>query len=45
MTPYMNLITKQVLRGEGVNGTPNRIVMARALAEIAPQEYEVIITK
>ena len=45
VTPYMNLITKQVLRGEGVNGTPNRIVMARALAEIAPQEYEVIITK
>ena len=45
VTPYMNLINKQVLRGEGISGVPNRIVMARALAEMAPQDYEVIITK
>ena len=45
VTPYMNLITKQVLRGEGISGTPNRIVMARALAEMAPAEYEAIVTK
>ena len=45
VTPYMNLITKQVLRGEGISGVPNRIVMARALAEMAPQDYEVIIAK
>lgn len=45
VTPYMNLITKQVLRGEGISGVPNRVVMARALAEMAPAEYEAIITK
>ena len=46
---YMNLITRQVLRGQGISGTPNRIVMARALEQSAPRQdapqFEVVITK
>lgn len=46
---YMNLITRQVLRGQGISGTPNRIVMAGALAQSAPRQdapqFEAVLVK